>query len=315
MDKEKLEDGFIKLELLKIHTANHFTMRVTACRKSAYFKWKQFDTWHSLNENLRKYYALPLSHRIHTSPKIGDLCVILLDKPYRCCVENTSNCYITVSLIDYGEINKCKATDLFVLKNEFYDVPAQVVDVYIAGIRPADNQTNWLKIATSNVEHWFKSVPFNGNPECYIEANVILQLSDILLVDDIQLVEKSPTAFNKVISIKKELFKNKFAISDLNGIKKLKTKLFEIKNGVNQATKKLIKEEIISNGSTSESDQNTLASFNTGLDEIQNILDASIPESVKKLLPAVQESQLKGKEINSVKVKEIKTINLIYFIL
>lgn len=308
-DKEKLEDRFIKLELLTIKTANHFTMRVKASRKLAYFKWKEFNTWHSLSENLRNYYALPLSHRIHASPKIGDLCVILMDdKPYRCCVEKPSSNDIAISLIDYGETKKCKSSDLLVLKKEFYDVPAQVVNVYIAGIRPADNQSNWLSIATSNVKHWFECVPLTDNPECYIEANVMFQLRDTLLVDDIKLLEKLPSSMNKVISIKKALIENKFAVSDFNGIKNLRTKFVEFKNDVNQVTMKLMNEEKILDLSTSEASQNALAPAGVSLVQTQNIFDASIPESVNKLLPTVCGNSLKDDIVEGASSEETKDL-------
>lgn len=280
VDKETLEGHFIKLELIKILTANHFLMRVKAYRTTDRSKWNEFDTWDTLDENLRKHYSQKIIHRVHSSPNVGDLCAILLDgKPYRCCIENNLNDNIRISLIDYGRMEKCKPTEILELKKEFQDIPPQFVSVYVQGIRPADNELKWSKAAKMNVSDWFKNVPVDNTSDFYIEANVVLHLKDTLLVDEIKLVEKSPDSLVKVTFIKKELIKNMFAVSDSSGIKNLRKKVFELKSDS-------VKQEKLVDATLWKPDENTTPFIRSSSSQ-QNILDIPIPESLNKVLPVV----------------------------
>lgn len=265
-------------------------MQMQAYRKSYCYKWKPLDRWPLFDESLRNFYGKKNNHKIHNSPKIGDLCLILRDEgPLRCRIMNKSHANVEIRLIDTGETQTCNSSDLMVLKTEFKSFPSQAIDIYIVGIQPADAESNWLKIAAKNVDHWFSGAKLDDNLNCYIESTICLHLNDAIFVDDIRLVKKLPSSYNEIVSIKKELIKHKFAVCDEIGICNFKGKFLELKskNTDVSSTDSEQNEDNLLDMSVPDFMNDADRSTNTDLSTMKNILDSSIPESVKNLLPSV----------------------------
>lgn len=264
-------NGLVKLELLEVLSANCYSMRVLEYRPNASFKWKlrkcSTEAWLDFHERLNSYHSSQngFLHFVN-SVEIGNLYAVLFENEiFRCRIisKNSSDMFHAL-LIDYGITVKCDKSKLLQLHDDYLDYPSQAIVVFLVGIKPADLEMDWLKVATRNVDEWMNTIKFNQSfldGSAYIEAEIAVALSGMLLVNDLKIIKKitGERQHRTEISIKNKLLKYCFAVKCSKGIDTINSML---------------------QNREPETDAVSLPKITS-----DNVLDTSIPSSVLEALP------------------------------
>ena len=119
--------------------------------------------------------------------------------------------FVDVRCIDNGAIlTKVQARRLLYISEELIRYPSQVIEVFLVGIAPHDDEYVWNSCATDAVYQWFKE---NVDERSYVIGTVNLHLGNTIWVDTLEIGTKL-IGYDDLIasSLKAELLKKDHAV-------------------------------------------------------------------------------------------------------
>ncbi|XP_076234936.1 putative ATP-dependent RNA helicase TDRD12 [Calliopsis andreniformis] len=121
--------------------------------------------------------------------------------------------FVDIKCIDSGTIlTKVHAYRLLHMPEEFVKYPTQIVEVFLVGVTPHDEEYVWNNHAVNFVCHWFKE---NVDERSYVIGTVKLHLKDTIWVDTLEIGTKLIGYKDLVgFSLKGELLKQDYAIEN-----------------------------------------------------------------------------------------------------
>lgn len=188
------EYGFVNMELLEIISPNHFSVRITAHKRSKEHKSKPIENdnekWLQFEKELCDYYTTERREN-NRSVEIGEMCLIFhQNKPKRCRVLSKTKSTVSIYLIDTGRVRSYSVDDLYHLDNEFQYFPSQAIEVFALGYVPIDCNPNWLPESKQFVVKTMNSIKERRKTENYLQAQIIHAFERTLIVKDLKIVYK-----------------------------------------------------------------------------------------------------------------------------
>lgn len=206
--------GYVNMELLSVLAPNHFAVRVIGHKRRLEHKSKSLECltsdWEQFEKRMREHYTNAMREN-HEPIEIGDMCLIFhQSQPKRCRVISTDKNCVSVFLVDIGRIRHYQADQLYRLDDEFYDYPAQAIEIYVLGYLPADFSPKWLPEAKDYTKSLMNSMKEERKTQNYLQAEVIKGFERTLLVKDLKMCFKGKTQL-ATKSISQKLIKSGFA--------------------------------------------------------------------------------------------------------
>lgn len=189
------EYGFVNMELIEILAPNHFTVRVIGHKRRLQHKSKSIANFDveikDMEKKLREYYSIDGSREELDQIKTGEMYLCFYQKrPKRCRVVSKSKKYIQIYLIDDGKMRQCKEEELYALDEDFKEFPARVIEIFVLGYAPNDNNTKWLPEATKLVQNLMSSLKERDRKDSYLQAEVLRSFDRRLIVKDLKILYK-----------------------------------------------------------------------------------------------------------------------------
>ncbi|XP_029178829.1 putative ATP-dependent RNA helicase TDRD12 isoform X2 [Nylanderia fulva] len=229
MTSIRINDQVI-LNLMYIHDSTHFSARILEYIAHSSNQMKQIKfsdaEFAQTSFKIQEYYKNVENRKVCTSTDVGDICVLeeSLDVFKRIQIlrirydKNTSEDidFVDVRCIDTGVIHECvNVCKLMHIPEELSNLPTHVVEIFLAGVAPQDEEYEWNYHINETVHKWLAEKNGRGS---YITGKVCLHLGNTIWLDDIQIRTKLLNHPDMIgYSLKKELVKN-FAILNDNHI-------------------------------------------------------------------------------------------------
>ncbi|OAD56630.1 Tudor domain-containing protein 12, partial [Eufriesea mexicana] len=189
----------VKFRVMSIHDVTHISARIIS-----YFKFDTLEEikfsnaeYMQMNIKIQEFYASIENRKKCRTIDIGYICGLEepVDTFKRVQIlhikredEIDTPKYVDVKCIDTGVIlNKVDVYKLLDMPEELIKYPMQVVEVFLVGIAPHDEEYVWNNCAIDSVYQWFKE---NVDNRSYVIGTVNLHLGNIIWVDTLNVGTK-----------------------------------------------------------------------------------------------------------------------------
>ncbi|KAE8748672.1 hypothetical protein FOCC_FOCC004685 [Frankliniella occidentalis] len=228
-------DGLVKVLVSKVRSAGHFSVRLEELIRPD----KRTEIWNSQYTKIAfkmfNHFSKPENRKLIDSDKVavGDVYAMetienlfhrvqvleVLEKD-----KNNHPSVVQVKFLDEGEQKDIKVYCLYALPEELKVLPAEIVDVFLCGLLPADRDDGYDRDATSFVKKCIKFV--EDSPEdspTFVQGQVVLSMTGSLWLDPVGVCEWLPNTGTTVVrqNIKRSLLEKGHAIENLNHLPKL----------------------------------------------------------------------------------------------
>ncbi|XP_067204330.1 putative ATP-dependent RNA helicase TDRD12 [Linepithema humile] len=214
----------VKLIVRYIHDTTHFSARIIDhIPQSNEFKKITFSNveYMQITCKMQQYYQNIENRKMCASTNMGDICVLeeSIDifkrvqirrvRFIRTTFENAK--FVDVRCIDSGIIHEnIDARKLLDIPEELLNLSTHIVEVFLAGIAPYDEEYTWNHFTNEAVHKWFSE---NFDERSYIIGKVRLHLGNTIWLDDFEIGTKLINhADVKGASLRKELINGNFAV-------------------------------------------------------------------------------------------------------
>ncbi|XP_014469749.1 PREDICTED: putative ATP-dependent RNA helicase TDRD12 isoform X2 [Dinoponera quadriceps] len=186
----------VKLMILYVHDTAHFSARLIGHVPSSNNSKKvMFSSaeYMQITRKIQEYYRNVENRKLCTSTNVGDICVLeeSIDTFKRVQIRRirydrgTSEevKFVDVRCIDTGLIHEyVNIYKLIHIPEELLNLPTHIVEIFLAGIAPYDNEYTWNHYATDAVYKWISE---KVDSSTYITGKVRLHLGNTIWLDDI----------------------------------------------------------------------------------------------------------------------------------
>ncbi|XP_071581111.1 putative ATP-dependent RNA helicase TDRD12 [Temnothorax nylanderi] len=213
----------IKLTVLYVHDTTHFSARIIEhiprsdeTKKITYSNVEDAQT----TAKIQNYYGNIKNRKICNSTNVGDICVLeetrdafkrVQIRRVRCDGNYLDEKFVDVRCIDSGIIHEyIDVRKLMHIPEELLNLPTHVVEIFLAGVAPRDEEYMWNRYTDEQVREWFAE-NFDGGS--YIVIKICLHFGNTIWLDDVKIETKSighPDSMG--VSLKKELLLGNFAV-------------------------------------------------------------------------------------------------------
>ncbi|XP_076749741.1 putative ATP-dependent RNA helicase TDRD12 [Xylocopa sonorina] len=189
----------VKFRIVSIHNATHFSARIISYIKSDTLEKIEFSNIENLQIaiKIQEYYSCAENKRKCELIELGCICgleesvdtfkrvqILYIEREN----ETESPKWVDVKCIDNGVIlYKVNAYRLLYMPEEFIKYPPEVVEVFLVGIAPHDDEYVWNNCANDMVYQWFKE---NISDSSYVIGMVHLHLRNTIWVDTLEIGTK-----------------------------------------------------------------------------------------------------------------------------
>ncbi|CAL7949014.1 unnamed protein product [Xylocopa violacea] len=189
----------VKFRVVSIHDATHFSARIISYIKSDTLEEIEFSNIENLQIaiKIQEYYSCAGNKKKCELIDVGCICgleepvdtfkrvqILYIEREN----ETQSPKRVDVKCIDNGVIlYKVNAYRLLYMPEEFTKYPMGVVEVFLVGIAPHDDEYVWNNYATDMVYQWFKE---NVKDSSYVIGMVHLHLRNTIWVDTLEIGTK-----------------------------------------------------------------------------------------------------------------------------
>ncbi|XP_043275464.1 putative ATP-dependent RNA helicase TDRD12 [Venturia canescens] len=185
----------VKFNVTYVHNATHFTARIMEYRNPdgnvVKYSAKEYT---KISTMIHTYYANKRNRRCHRKTQVGDICAVeeSLDNFLRVKVlnvvrKNVEGAAIAVELkcIDTGAILPAiSVTRLMEIPNDLANHDTHIVEVFLTGLVPYDDEYEWNVRAIDDALNWF---PTKNMPNSFVLGTVRLHIADTLWVDPLEI--------------------------------------------------------------------------------------------------------------------------------
>ncbi|XP_017788533.1 PREDICTED: putative ATP-dependent RNA helicase TDRD12 [Habropoda laboriosa] len=213
----------VKLRVVSIHDVTHFSARIISYIKFDTSEEIEFSSteYMQITIKIQEFYSDAKNRKRCDIIDIG--CVCGLEEPIDTfkrvqifhIERDETGCpkLVDVKCIDNGVIlNKVNVFQLLYMPEELIKYPTQVIEVFLTGIVPHDNEYMWNNNAVDAVYQWFKE---NVDERSYVIGTVNLHLGNTIWVNTLEVGTKLLEYKDLIgLSLKTELIKKEHAIKD-----------------------------------------------------------------------------------------------------
>ncbi|XP_048509268.1 putative ATP-dependent RNA helicase TDRD12 isoform X1 [Athalia rosae] len=222
----------VRLVITYVHDASHYSARITEYTRMGStervpFSFREFA---DLTVNMQKYFSNPTSRRYANPVNVGDICAVeeTLGNYKRVEVlsiidETSFNMpVVNVRFIDDGDVSSLKAYQLLQLPENLARWPSHIVEVYLTGIVPFDDEPTWSPYANTIAYKWLRHKLANTSMS-YTIAKVQFHIGNTLWVDKFEVRHKLENGYPDLTecSLKATLIHQKCAIENTNHLQNL----------------------------------------------------------------------------------------------
>ncbi|XP_039278901.1 putative ATP-dependent RNA helicase TDRD12 [Nilaparvata lugens] len=220
--------GLVKLNILDVHSANHLSAQTLEYKVDS--QWRRMPN-HKLLEliclKMDAHFKVRSQIFIYPKPELGDLVAVKPDHDLYCRGkvitilkrnEEKEPTKVRVKLIDLGAIMEFSTLKLYDLPDELKKYPGQAVDVFLCGLKPADQDCAWDLEAVNFVKRWVESaqrnIRVNGKSQ-YIYGQISMSAGHTLWLEHIthcEWLEATKTQIHSNLGF--ELLQAKLALSN-----------------------------------------------------------------------------------------------------
>ncbi|CAB3359466.1 Hypothetical predicted protein [Cloeon dipterum] len=132
---------------------------------------------------------------------------------------------VKIKSLDEGWTALKESSKLLYLPKHLRQIPPYTVDVFLCGVMPRDEETEWSKTADKFVKNWTEMMSRRmGNKQYFISGRIALSLGEALWLDPMECVQASATkdAQVRVFSYAERLIQVKVAVANKKHLQKLK---------------------------------------------------------------------------------------------
>ncbi|XP_058799139.1 putative ATP-dependent RNA helicase TDRD12 [Phymastichus coffea] len=184
----------LKLLVTYIHSVTHYTARVLECKKGDQNVVTLPHKIAQLSMKLKNCYSNSENRR---SPKVispGLICVakngesftrVRILKIVEEHVQTNKPRIVKYQSIDDGNIrDRVNVHELYEIMDEFLNYKLPIVNVYLTGISPFDEENEWGNLANNSVKEWFDK-NLRSEREPYVYAKTLLHIGDSIWTDSL----------------------------------------------------------------------------------------------------------------------------------
>lgn len=212
----------LKLRILYIHDTTHFSARILEHIPHSNSEKVTFSNveYMQIAAQIQSYYGRVENRKMSTSTNIGDICVFeeSIDTFKRVQIIRERNVDEDVKTVDlrfidsgiiYENINVRK---LLHVPEEILNLPTHVVEIFLTGLMPADEEYKWNYYTTEQAHKWFTE---NFDERSYIIGEVRLHLGNTIWLEDLKIGTKLIGHPDLIGSpLKKNLLDGNFAVEN-----------------------------------------------------------------------------------------------------
>ena len=214
----------VKFRVVSVHDVTHISARVVSYIKFDTEEEIEFSSveYMHITMKIQEFYSSVENRKRSDTVEVG--CICGLEEPVdsfkRVQVlhilkdEETGNPkFVDVRCIDNGMIlTKLNAYRLLYIPEKFVKYPVQVMEVFLVGIAPHDEEYVWNNCATDAVYQWFKE---NIDEKSYVIGTVNLHLGNTIWVNTLEIGTKL-IGYKDIIgsSLKTELLNKDHAVEN-----------------------------------------------------------------------------------------------------
>ncbi|XP_066594136.1 putative ATP-dependent RNA helicase TDRD12 [Prorops nasuta] len=225
-------NDIVKLKVIQLHDASHFSARIIEYTKLETSKTISFSQTEFINISTRmqKYYTMISNRKRAEFVKVGKIYTIeeSVDNYKRVQVLHLCEKYLNylndspmalVRCIDSGNVLKIDARSLMEIPEDLLKLPIHVVEIFMDNIVPFDNEYIWNRCANDSAYQWFND---NLDKHSYVTGMVSLHLGNTIWLRNLECKTKIIGYSDLARSeLKAYLTKEGHAIKDEDHIRKL----------------------------------------------------------------------------------------------
>ncbi|XP_065335064.1 putative ATP-dependent RNA helicase TDRD12 [Cloeon dipterum] len=229
------KSGEVKVQVSHVHDASHFSVRVQEHKDDEGNVTEASSEQHlALAMDLDEHFSQEKSRISLKNVQFGVTCAIET-KPgifqrvriVRIVFKNNEGEPVTVKIksLDEGWTALKESSKLLHLPKHFRQIPPYTVDVFLCGVMPRDEETEWSKTADKFVKNWTEMMSRRmGNKQFFISGKIALSLGETLWLDPMECVQASASKDThvKVFSFAERLIQVKVAVANKKHLQKLK---------------------------------------------------------------------------------------------
>lgn len=225
--------GIVSMQVTKVHSAGHYSVRLVEHIDVNRTKKKWPSAYVKIGLMMSAYFSKEENRIMHSTVNVGDLFAVETDSDLCQRVQilevKEKDKYgkplsLLVQFIDEGNIEVIKAYMLRELPEDLKTFPAQVVDVFLCGLLPADKDSSYGADANSNVKKWIKSNnDAEDSKQKLLQGQIMLSMAGSLWVDPVNILEWLPHSQEYVVrrNIKQSLLQGNYALPNPEHLPKL----------------------------------------------------------------------------------------------
>ncbi|XP_054009470.1 putative ATP-dependent RNA helicase TDRD12 [Hylaeus anthracinus] len=221
----------VKFRVLNIHDVTHFSARIISYIKSDTLEEIEISNveYMQIAIKIQEIYSHVENRRKCEVIDVGCICGLEepIDSFKRVQVVNIQRendtdkpKFVDVRCMDNGVIlTRLNAYRLLHLPEEFVKYPTQIMEVFVVGIVPHDDEYNWNRCAFDAVYEWFQN---NVDERSYVIGTVNLHLKNTIWVNTLEVGTKL-IGYKDIIgsSLKTELLKQDHAIENVKHLSQM----------------------------------------------------------------------------------------------
>ena len=214
----------VKFRIISVNNVNHISARMISYIKFDTLEETEFSNvdYVQVTMKIQNFYSCIENRKRCETIDVGTICgledpVDTFKRVEILCIEREEKTdspkFVELRCIDNGAIlTRVNARRLLHISEELTKYPSQVIEVFLVGIAPHDDEYVWNSCATDAVYQWFKE---NVDERSYVIGTVNLHLGNTIWVDTLEIGTKL-IGYDDLIasSLKAELLKKDHAIEN-----------------------------------------------------------------------------------------------------